>query len=305
MKNTAIERFCMVGAGYMGAQIALRSAIYGCSARLVDTNVAALDLADERIKAELDQHIANGDVPAGEREEILSRIQYSMNLEQALSGAQLVIEATPERLEVKREVFRELDRLSAPATVLATNSSSIRISLIEDVTQRPERLLNIHYYAPVWERPMVDVAPGAKTNEETLALAMTYCRQTRVTPLLVRKESTGFVFNRVWRAVKKDCLRLVDEGVASFEDVDRAWIIWTGMELGPFGTMDLIGLDVVRDIEQVYYEESGDPHDTPPKLLLDKIERGELGVKTGTGFYTYPNPAYEDPEWLRGEPQGD
>ena len=112
---------------------------------------------------------------------------------------------------------------------------------------------------------------------------------------------TGFVFNRVWRAVKRECLHLVAQGVASFEDVDRAWMIMTGGDVGPFGLMDMVGLDVVRDIERVYYGESGDPRDAPPQMLLDKIARGELGVKTGKGFYTYPHPAYEDPDWLKGD----
>jgi 3-hydroxybutyryl-CoA dehydrogenase len=117
----------------------------------------------------------------------------------------------------------------------------------------------------------------------------------------VRKESTGFLFNRVWRAIKKECLHLVDEGVASYEDVDRAWIIVFGTSAGPFGFMDMIGLDVVRDIEMVYYRESGDVSDAPPQLLLDKIARGELGLKTGKGFYSYPHPAFQTPGWLKGD----
>ncbi len=117
-------------------------------------------------------------------------------------------------------------------------------------------------------------------------------------PLVVRRESTGFIFNRVWRSVKRECLHLVDEGVASFEDVDRAWMSYFETEIGPFGLMDRVGLDVVRDIENVYYGESKDLRDLPPKLLIEKIERGELGVKTGRGFYSYPNPVYLDPRWL-------
>ena len=128
-----------------------------------------------------------------------------------------------------------------------------------------------------------------------------FARSIGMTPLMVRKESTGFVFNRVWRAVKRECLHLVADGVASFEDADRAWMIFTGTDVGPFGLMDMVGLDVVRDIEMVYYGESGDPLDAPPQMLLDKIARGELGIKTGQGFYSYPNPAFEDPEWIKGD----
>jgi 3-hydroxybutyryl-CoA dehydrogenase len=146
----------------------------------------------------------------------------------------------------------------------------------------------------------VELMRGAKTSDETVDRVHRFAWSVGLTPLLVRKESTGFIFNRVWRAIKKECLHLVDDGVASHEDVDRAWMVLLGTPAGPFGLMDMVGLDVVQDIEMVYYGESGDESDVPPKLLLDKIERGELGMKTGKGFYTYPNPAFQDPAWLKG-----
>jgi len=172
------------------------------------------------------------------------------------------------------------------------------VSAIEDATQRPDRVLNLHFYGP--GIPMVDLMRGTETSDETFERARLFARSIGMTPLIARSESTGFVFNRVWRAVKKECLRVVDDGVASHEDVDRGWMIRMGVSVGPFGLMDQIGLDVVRDIELVYYRESGDASDAPPKLLLDKIARGELGIKTGKGFYAYPSPAYQDPDWLSG-----
>jgi len=145
----------------------------------------------------------------------------------------------------------------------------------------------------------VELMRGTSTSDETMERAHQFAIEIGMVPIKVMKESTGFVFNRVWRAIKRECLHLVDEGVASFEDVDRIWMILYDREIGPFGMMDRIGLDVVRDIEMVYYGESGDERDRPPRLLLEKIERGELGVKTGKGFYTYPEPAFQDPSWLR------
>ena len=136
------------------------------------------------------------------------------------------------------------------------------------------------------------------TSDETMTRVGDFMRSIGVLPLVVRRESTGFILNRVWRSVKRECLHLVDDGVASIEDVDRAWMSFYGTKIGPFGLMDRVGLDVVRDIENIYYGESRDSRDSPPKLLLEKIERGELGVKTGRGFYSYPNPAYLDPGWL-------
>src|SRR5207302_3729422 len=127
----------------------------------------------------------------------------------------------------KREIFAQLDQSCPAYTVLATDSSSIKVSALEDATHRPEQVLNMHFYSPVWQRPMVELMGGTATSAETLERARHFARTIGVIPLLVRKESTGFLFNRVWRAIKKECLHLVDDGVASHEDVDRAWMILT------------------------------------------------------------------------------
>jgi 3-hydroxybutyryl-CoA dehydrogenase len=301
MDERPFETICIVGAGFMGAQIGLRCAIYGYTVWLVDAVEAALMRAQQQYAEELDEWIARDAVPAAERETILARIHLTTDLREGTANADLVIEAIPEQLALKRELFGELDRACPTRTILATNSSSLRISLIEDAIQRRDRVLNLHFFAPIWQRPMVELMRGTLTSEDTIAQVRRFARSARLTPLIVGQESTGFIFNRVWRAIKKECLHLVDDGVASHEDVDRAWMIFSGMPFGPFGMMDMIGLDVIRDIEMVYYGESGDPSDVPPPLLLDKIERGDLGVKTGRGFYMHPDPAYEDPTWLQGD----
>jgi 3-hydroxybutyryl-CoA dehydrogenase len=151
----------------------------------------------------------------------------------------------------------------------------------------------------VWKHPFVELMRGAKTSDETLDALRHFVRSIGLVPILVRREVTGFILARIWRSVKKEALHLVESGVATPEDVDRAWMMAMEAPLGPFVLMDRIGLDVIRDIEMVYYEESGDQSDAPPKVLMDKIENGELGVKTGKGFYTYPDPAYESPSFLR------
>ena len=147
----------------------------------------------------------------------------------------------------------------------------------------------------------MELMKGTWTTDETIETAKVFSHSIGVYPLIVLKESTGFIFNRIWRAIKKESLRVVDTGVASFEDVDRAWMSLYRTEMGPFGMMDRVGLDVVYDIEMVYYEESGDQKDKPQKILQDKIKKGELGAKTGKGFYTYPDPSYVKPGWLHGK----
>jgi 3-hydroxybutyryl-CoA dehydrogenase len=295
-----IETVCIVGAGFMGAQLGLHCAAHGYTVWLVDLADQALERAAVSNTQVLDARVEKGQISADQQAVILHHIHPTTALREAAPQADLVIEAVSERLGLKREVFAQLDEVCPDHTILATNSSSIRISAIEDATRRPDRVLNMHFYPPVWQRTMVELMRGTQTSDETIEHARQFARSIGLTPLLVRKESTGFLFNRVWRAIKKECLHLVDDGVASHEDVDRAWMIVMGMPFGPFGLMDMVGLDVVRDIEMVYYRQSGDEADAPPRLLLDKIEKGTLGMKTGSGFYTYPDPAYQDPSWLKG-----
>lgn len=294
-----IKTVCIFGSGYMGSQIGLQCAFHGSPVRFFDVFEDALERAFQVVTHELENWVEEQQITVEEKEVILGRILLTRDMREAASDVDLVIEAVPERLEVKREVFKQLDEVCRSHTILASNSSSIRISKIEDATGRPDRVLNMHFYATPWRRSIVELMRGTATSDETIECVRRFTLSIGLIPLLVLKESTGFIFNRVWRAIKRETLHLVDDGVASHEDVDRAWMTIFGMPIGPFGMMDRVGLDVVRDIEMTYYEESGDESDRPPKLLLDKVERGELGVKTGRGFYTYPNPMFQDPSWLR------
>lgn len=290
----------IVGAGRMGAQIALHCAVHGYPVHLFSRSDRTLQKAAQSHGAEVAKRLERGEISEHEKPLILHRITYTKDMQEAAAVADLVIENVPEQLQLKRETFSLLDRLCPAHTVLATDSSSICISAIEDATGRPDRVLNLHFYAQPWRRPMVELMAGTRTSDETMNRARRFVQSLQLTPLQVLKESTGFVFNRVWRAIKKECLQLVDEGVASHEDVDRAWMIAFGAAAGPFAMMDAVGLDVVRDIEMVYYRESGVHSDAPPQLLLNKIANGELGIKTGKGFYRYPNPAYKTEGWLKG-----
>ena len=296
-----ISKVCIVGSGYLGTQIGVLCARHGYNVCMQDVSTDALNASKKSVDEYVQQWIADDDLIVPDGEIVKQRISYTLDIAEAVQGAGLVIEAVVERLDVKQEVFKRLDALCAPDVLIATNSSSIKVSNIEVTTRHPERVLNMHFYGYPWKRRIVELMRGKSTSDEVMDAAQGFSHSIGVYPLMVLKESTGFIFNRVWRAIKKECLTVVDEGVASFEDVDRAWMTLYGTEAGPFGLMDRVGLDVVRDIELVYYRESGAPKDQPPEILLDKISKGELGVKTGKGFYKYPHPSYLKSGWLHGE----
>ena len=297
-----IKRLAVIGAGAMGRQIALQCARHGFPVALYDLDAGALQDADAWQRAIVGEWIESGVLSAADNGRIFENIRCETNLAEALREADLAIEAVPERIELKREVFAQVDRLLRVDAIIASNSSSIRVSALEDATERPELVANLHFYLPVWDSPMVEIGGGSRTRAEVLDALARFARAIDILPLRVQKESAGFVFNRVWRAVKKEAMRVVDSGVASFEDIDRAWMIKFGQENPPpFAQMDRIGLDVIRDIELRYAAESGDPEDLPKPVLTDRVERGDLGVKTGRGFYEYPDPAWARADFL--EPQ--
>jgi len=297
-----IKRICVVGAGTMGHQIALQCATHNYDVHLVDVNKEVLGNAREKIREILEERVNRGEISSDSMEKVLSKISYTTDLEKAAGDADFVIEAVYEDVEVKRNVFSQLDRICPSPTILATNSSSIRCSLIADATKRPEKVLNMHFLNPVWVRPLVEVMGSSSTSDESIETTVQLGQRIGLTPVTVNGEVTGYIFNRLWRAIKKASLHLVDKGYASFEDVDRAFMIGITTPFGPFMGMDTVGLDVILAIEEQWYRESGDESDKPPKILVEKVKKGELGVKTGKGFYQYPNPSFKRPGWLKREP---
>ena len=296
MNDLPVKSVAVLGAGTMGTQIGWRCAQHGYSVRLVDSCPQALP----RAAGSLRQRSESSPPTVEDGPASFARIVFTSTLEDALPEVDLVIESVPENLDLKRRVFGQMDRLCPPATILASNSSSLRMSKIELEVQHRERVCNLHFYQ--LPTRLVEIMRGSGTSEATTRRVQRFCRSIGTIPIVLRRESTGFLYNRIWRAIKRESLRIVAEGVATPEEVDRAWMLAWNAPRGPFGWMDLIGLDVVRDIENVYFEESKDATDKPPHYLDEMLARGELGQKAGRGFYAYPNPAFENPSWLAGEP---
>ncbi len=293
----AISTVAVVGAGFLGRQIAVMTAASGCDVRITDTVPEAAFTTHDWLRTYLAAPIADGTLD-WDLEDVLSRIVPVPTQAEALNGADLMIEAVREDLDTKREVFAEASRLN-PAAYLATNSSSIASSQLADVVSQTDRLVNLHFFPEFWSRAMVELMGCGETSDETLITLAEFGRSLGLFCAVVDGQSKGFIINRVWRAVKKEALKVVDEGHASPEDVDRLWAFFWGINYGPFAMMDQIGLDVVADIEDTYIAVATDTMDRRSSSLHARVEGGKLGVKSGQGFYHYPNPAYEAPDWPR------
>jgi 3-hydroxybutyryl-CoA dehydrogenase len=271
------------GAGTLGRRIAAMFAARGTDVRMFDLSAdqreAACSYASE-LAAELNDKL-DATVPAG-------AVEASAELAGAVRGAWMVIEAVPENVSLKRDVFAELDRLADPDAILASNSSSIPTSEVIGGVEHPERVLNTHYYQPP-ELPSVELMSDGKTDERIIDLLMERLPRYGFVPVRVRRESDGFIFNRIWAAIKRESLMVVEEGVAPPEDVDRMWEVFTRAGIPPFRLMDRVGLDVVLNIEEHYAEVRPALPEGPRKLLRRYIDEGRLGVKSGRGFYDYTN----------------
>ncbi|MGB9699235.1 MAG: 3-hydroxyacyl-CoA dehydrogenase family protein [Thermodesulfobacteriota bacterium] len=298
--ESKIKKVAVVGTGTLGTQIAIQCASYGYEVKAYDQNQESFSQTIPKVLRMMKILGKGPTLPVEEWQKAAQKVILTKDLKEALAEADLVIEAVPENLEQKRQVFAQIDALAPLKAILATNSSSLPISKIEDATRRPEKCLNMHFYQPAVGMNIVDIMGGTKTQPEIMAMAKEFVRSLKCIPLTVKKEILGFCFNSVWRAIKKQALFMWANGFVDFRDIDRAWMVFTQMNQGPFGLMDLVGLDVVYDIEISYYNDSQDPRDYPPQALKEKIARGELGVKTGKGFYTYPDPEYAHPNFLYG-----
>ena len=268
------------GAGTLGRRIA---AVYAAGG----TDVHIYDLSEEQRNAAreyVEQHLDGTRQTLGLSDRRRGEVAVFHDLAAALRGAWMVIEAVPENVELKRKVFAQLDALADDDAVLASNSSSLPTSSFIDDVKHPERVLNTHYQQPP-ELNSVELMSDGQTDESLIDALMSKLPQYGLRPFHVREESDGFIFNRIWAAIKRECLMVVEEGVAPPEDVDAMWTIFTQAGIPPFRLMDRVGLDVVLAIEEHYASVRPGLSEEPRKLLRAYVDQGRLGVKSGRGFY--------------------
>ncbi len=276
----------VIGAGMMGAEIALCFAMSGYEVCMKETSLDLAQKGKERLGGVLDKAIKKGTFQAEDKASTLSRMtptdQYKV-----LKGVDLVVEAVFEDLETKREVFSQLDRVCQPGCIFATNTSSIPVTLLAtSVTkERIGRFLGTHFFSPASVMKLVEVIPGLETEKETVTAMMDCCRNIGKAPIMV-KDVTGFAVNRILHAMWIEANRLLEEGVASPEDIDTACKLGLGHPIGPYALMDLTSNDLNLQVQQILYDSYGERF-RPRPILKQKVNANHLGRKTGHGWYEY------------------
>ncbi|SFR04569.1 3-hydroxyacyl-CoA dehydrogenase family protein [Desulfoscipio geothermicus] len=287
MTVAGINKICVVGAGNMGHQIALSAALAGYKVVCTDISPEILAKAEQFADTYLPERVAKGKLSEEAAKAARANISFTSDLKEAAGDADLVIEAILEKLELKRKVFAQLDEICPPHTILATNSSFIVSSKIVDVTNRPGKVCNMHFFNPALVMKLVEVVKGPHTSEETAGTVMEVCKSMGKIPVLLQKEIYGFLVNRILAAINQEALYLYDMGIASYEDIDNAVVYALGHPMGPFRLMDLTGIDLSYYIGMERYQETGDPTHKPSPIVVEKFVKKEWGRKTGKGFYDY------------------
>lgn len=282
-----IAKIAVIGAGNMGHQIALCAALSGFQVKCTDTNAEILDKAIRFADDYLQERVSKGKLSQEAADQARNNIAFVQTVEEAAADADLVIEAIIENLAIKRKLFTQLDQICPAHTILATNSSYIVSSKIADATTRADKVCNMHFFNPALVMKLVEVVQGPHVSAETVELLMDAAKKMGKTPVLLHKEIYGFLVNRFLQATRQEALKLLDMGVASYEDIDTAVKNGLGYPMGPFQLLDLTGVDLAYHVSMERYRESGDPADRPSPTIVEKFTKGEWGKKVGKGFYDY------------------
>jgi 3-hydroxybutyryl-CoA dehydrogenase len=280
------QHVAVVGAGFMGAGIAQEAAVAGWNVVLHDLGSDAVERGVDAISASTATFVQKGRLTQELRDTALTRITTTTDLA-AVADVDIVVEAVYEDADVKRQVFAELDRICSDHTILATNTSAIPITTIAAATARPEAVVGTHFFSPVPLMALCELVRGRRTSDQTLATARSFAESIGKTCIVVTRDVAGFVTTRLISALVMEAVKLYEAGVASAQDIDTACKLGFGHTMGPLATADLIGVDIMHHAAMNVYNETADPSFYPPELLSRMVDAGDLGRKSGKGFYVY------------------
>src|SRR5579863_5157510 len=281
-----IGTIAVIGAGIMGRGIAHVAALGGYRTLLEDLVPAALRKAENEIRANLDKAVELKKVSSQDADAAFKRLEYAGSVEEAAREADLVIEAVPEEMESKIEIFTLLDKICRPGTILASNTSSLSITEIASVSYRPKKCVGMHFFNPVHKMKLLEIVRGLETDEDTLATGVEVGQRMGKEVVVIR-ESPGFVTSRINAMIGNEAFYMLQEGIASAEDIDKALKLGLNHPMGPFELVDLVGLDTRLSILEYLHKSLGEKY-RPAPLLVQYVKAGRVGRKAGRGVYEYP-----------------
>jgi len=282
-----IKNIAVIGAGNMGHQIAMLCAIHGYNTVCTDIDPKTLQKAENFADTYLAGRVEKERLTQEQARAARGRISFTSGMGEAVKDADYVIEAVLEILDLKRRVFADLDRMTPPHAILATNSSAIVSSKIAGATKRPQKVLNVHFFNPALVMKLVEVVQGPHVSDETREITMALCEKLEKVPVHLKKEVNGFLLNRIFDAITREALWLLEMGVASMEDIDKAQVYGAGHPMGTFRLMDLTGIDLTYIMGMEAFRETGDTRHLPSPSVVEKYVKGEYGQKAGKGWYDY------------------
>ena len=281
----AFKRIAVIGAGAMGSGIAYQAARNGIEVNLNDMKQEFLDKGITSIKNMVRTGVDKGKIALKDAKALLDMIHPVLDLKQSVKDVDIVIEAIYENMQAKKDLWAKIDAAARPDTIFATNTSSLSITEMATAVKRQDKVVGTHWFNPPYTMQLVEIVIGKKTSPQTIEAAVAFGTQLQKTPVKV-KDSPGFIVNRILAPMMGEAMRLVQDGIASAEDIDTAMRLGANFPVGPLQLADYVGLDIAKATAETLGKGLG-PCYTPPKILAEKVEKGELGMKSGKGFFTY------------------